>query len=429
MLTNSARRCALCFGLTSDLDEKKGQIAHLDHDPSNPVFDNLAWLCFDHHDAYDGKTRQSKNYTLEEVRAYRDDLYEEIASKKIRLHSSRVYREKEKYFDAGVRIKTVREELRLKTSQFAELLSVDSQREYEVMESGSKEVPLSLLSRISEISGVKLEWLKHEKGKRYEIEHLYFNPVDEDLKFCAGLNPREYFLTVDVKGSHHVGLVAQTGEYCYQAISTGITLDFGDWVEGHWAAPRFYEFLERLSGPWHDIEGVVLPSKYEKMLYDGEIHFLTARWEANRYGRDLLYDILDINETRKRPFLTYAKAYGGDWMNKAHVGYKKILADIALHKEFENVLIASCEQAKQKGFLDTYILDEIKSSNGVFAVKRIFYREKGLAELKELQQLNLLDKSMEVLVIQKHFQSLFTRAEIEEARRRLYELGYFQTQK
>lgn len=428
VLKSSARRCALCFGLTGDLDEKKGQIAHLDHDPSNPALDNLAWLCFDHHDAYDGKTRQSKNYTLEEVKAYRDELYEEIASKKIRLSSNRVHREKEKYFDAGVRIKAVREELRLKTSQFAELLSVDSQREYEAIENRSKEAPLSLLSRISEVSGVNVEWLKHEKGRRYPVEYIHLNPVEEDLKYCASLNPLEYFLTVDAKYPYHVGLVAQIGDYRYQAVATGITLDFGDWVEGHWAAPRFYEFLERLSGPWHDIDGVVLPTKYEKSLYAGEIHFLTARWNANRYGGDLLYDILDVEETRKKPFLTYAKAYGGNWMHKAHVGYKKILAGIELHKEFENVLIASSEQVKEKGFLDTYILEEIRSSNGVFAVKRLFYREKGLAQLKELQKLDLLDKSMEALVIQKRFQSLFTKAEVEEAKRRLEELGHIQTQ-
>lgn len=429
VLTSSARRCALCFGLTGNLAEKKGQIAHLDHDPSNPAFDNLAWLCFDHHDAYDGKTRQSKNYTFEEVKAYRDELYEEIASKKIRLSSNRVPREKEKYFDAGVRIKKVREELRLKTSQFAELLSVDSQREYEAIENGSEEAPLSLLSRISDVSGVNIEWLKHEKGLRYSVENIYLNPVEEDLKYCASLNPQEYFLTVDAKYPYHVGLIAQMGDYRYQAIATGITLDFGDWVEGHWAAPRFYEFLHRLSDPWHDIEGVVLPSKYEKMLYDGEIHFLTARWNANRYGGDLLYDILDVEETRLKPFLTYAKAYGGNWIHKAHVGYKKILAEIALHKEFENVLLASCEQARENGFLDTYILDEIRSNNGVFAAKRIFYREKGLAQLNELRQLNLLDKSMEALVIQKHFQPLFTKAEVAEAYRRLEVLGYFQMRK
>lgn len=422
VLTSSRRRCALCFGLKGDLNEKKGQIAHLDQDPSNPDFDNLAWLCFDHHDTYDGRTRQSKNYTIDEVKTHRNKLYEEIAENK---HEKFTESPKDNHYDAGARIKTVRVELGLKSSQFAELLSVGSQREYEAIENGSNEASLSLLNEISEISGINVEWLKHEEGTRYGVEQIYFNPVDDDLKYCTSLHPQEYFLTVDAKGPHHVSLVAQTDKYRYQVIATGITLDFADWVEDHWIAPRFYEFLERLSVSWDGIEGVVLPTKYEKLLYDGCIHFLTARRNAYRYGRDLLYDILDVEETRGKPFLTYSKAYGGDWMHEAHLGYKKILTNIALHKEFEQVLIARCDRAKEKGFDNSYIREEIKASHGVFAVKRLFYRQIGIPQLKKLQELGLLEQSMEELVIQNHFKSLFTDVEIAEARRRLDELGYF----
>ena len=60
VLLFSARRCCLCFGLNNDFEEKQGQIAHVDHDSANPDFDNLAFLCFNHHDRYDSKTRQSK---------------------------------------------------------------------------------------------------------------------------------------------------------------------------------------------------------------------------------------------------------------------------------------------------------------------------------------------------------------------------------
>jgi hypothetical protein len=35
VLVKSARRCALCFGVSGDLTEKHGQIAHLDGDPGN----------------------------------------------------------------------------------------------------------------------------------------------------------------------------------------------------------------------------------------------------------------------------------------------------------------------------------------------------------------------------------------------------------
>lgn len=82
LLVSSARRCCLCFGVDHDYIEKIGQIAHLDGEPSNTKSGNLAWLCLEHHDKYDGKTSQSKNYTIAEIKRYRDDLYKEVAARR-----------------------------------------------------------------------------------------------------------------------------------------------------------------------------------------------------------------------------------------------------------------------------------------------------------------------------------------------------------
>jgi hypothetical protein len=79
LLTRCARRCCLCFGLKADFGEKPGQIAHLDHDASNDDIDNLAWLCLEHHDQYDGRTSQSKGLTMGEVTRYRAELYQAVA--------------------------------------------------------------------------------------------------------------------------------------------------------------------------------------------------------------------------------------------------------------------------------------------------------------------------------------------------------------
>lgn len=78
VLTRSRRRCCMCYYLHGDLSEKKqGQTARLDHDRENNNPDNLAWLCaVPHHDHYDGKTSQTKNYTMAEVKYHRRVLYE-----------------------------------------------------------------------------------------------------------------------------------------------------------------------------------------------------------------------------------------------------------------------------------------------------------------------------------------------------------------
>lgn len=78
VLTRSARRCCICFGVQMDASAKKGQIAHLDGNPANTDFDNLVFLCMPHHDEYDSTTRQSKGLTSHEVKAYRTLLYEAI---------------------------------------------------------------------------------------------------------------------------------------------------------------------------------------------------------------------------------------------------------------------------------------------------------------------------------------------------------------
>ena len=78
VLLKSARRCALCFLLSLDLNEKPGQIAHLDQDPSNYSEDNLAFMCLPHHSQYDSKTNQHKNYTIHEVKSARAKLYDAI---------------------------------------------------------------------------------------------------------------------------------------------------------------------------------------------------------------------------------------------------------------------------------------------------------------------------------------------------------------
>lgn len=78
ILLKSRRRCCLCFWLKGIDEVQKGQIAHLDQDNANPAEENLAFLCFDHHDDYDGTTRLAKGLKPEEVRHWRDELYREM---------------------------------------------------------------------------------------------------------------------------------------------------------------------------------------------------------------------------------------------------------------------------------------------------------------------------------------------------------------
>ena len=80
VLVRSRRRCCICFGLNRDMALKAGQIAHLDQNNNNHSEENLAFLCFEHHDVYDSKSSQRKNFTLGEVKQFREELYSTISS-------------------------------------------------------------------------------------------------------------------------------------------------------------------------------------------------------------------------------------------------------------------------------------------------------------------------------------------------------------
>lgn len=78
VLIKSRRRCCVCFWLNGTDEIQKGQIAHLDKNNRNSAEENLVFLCMDHHDEYDGKTRQSKGLREKELRHWRDELYREM---------------------------------------------------------------------------------------------------------------------------------------------------------------------------------------------------------------------------------------------------------------------------------------------------------------------------------------------------------------
>ena len=76
VLMASRRRCCVCVFLLDRHEVRTGQIAHLNGNRTQSTFENLVWLCLEHHDALDSRTSQSKGLMSEEVRRHRDALYE-----------------------------------------------------------------------------------------------------------------------------------------------------------------------------------------------------------------------------------------------------------------------------------------------------------------------------------------------------------------
>ena len=320
VLVSSARRCCLCFGLNSDFEQKQGQIAHVDHNSTHPDFDNLAFLCLNHHDQYDGKTRQSKGFTVDELKAYRRLLYQEVECRRNSpggIDSVNV--DSQIHFDGGGRIQAVRKELGIKVSQFVEMLNYPSQHDFEAIEKRTAESPLFLLQRVHDLTGVSLDWLKHGDEPRYDHGMMPIHPVKEGIKFVTELHPKNFYMTLETKDLH-VGIIVELSDYRFQALDLGMTLDYWNWIDQLWAFSNFYQILSVLDEIAPRPFGAIIPTQFDKQLYEGKIPPLTAlRHSAHLKAAwtDALFDY----ERKKESEWHYRSRYGG-WLIKVQDALK-----------------------------------------------------------------------------------------------------------
>lgn len=98
---------------------------------------------------------------------------------------------------------------------------------------------------------------------------------------------------------------------------------------------------------------------------------------------------------------------------------------MSLEDELTDELRGTYEAARKRGYVATYFLQMLQELGGKETAKRLLAKTEPQAGLFELWQLDLLHESMEAVVLQDKYRSLFTEDELTEAHRRLDELGYF----
>jgi len=207
VLLSSRRRCAICYGLFGNTEEKKGQIAHFDRDNSNNSLENLVFLCLEHHDQYDSRTSQSKGLTIEEVKKFRAQLYdyvatnlpastmptEEVVDMEIRddsFQSDFTQKSQQSQFSA---ISKLAKEIGISEKQLAEDLEAVSILAQKVDEAGLSRTQMRILALIvenvdySEVprrvveSGAHYDYLSHEFFSEMKVlEHRKLAYIDED---------------------------------------------------------------------------------------------------------------------------------------------------------------------------------------------------------------------------------------------------------
>jgi hypothetical protein len=97
----------------------------------------------------------------------------------------------------------------------------------------------------------------------------------------------------------------------------------------------------------------------------------------------------------------------------------------SLEDEFHHAMVAIYEREKDYEYYAAYFKQMLDEYGGVEAAKRLLAKREVQQGLTRLWELGHLGNSVEAHVIMEKYRPLFTEAEIEEARKRLEELGYF----
>ena len=232
VLIQSARRCCVCFGLHNNYSIKSGQIAHLDRNNQNNYFDNLAFLCFEHHDQYDTTTSQSKGWSLKEIKKYRNLLYQEVdkrrAGKLTVDNEVSQLRGGATGFLIGERLREIRIELGLSSSEFVEAIGFSSEQKYLKKEDNLEDRTTSEIFRIQEVTGVSSEWLKHGTQPKCEVEALWWwESPSNCVKQLVDDQPSIIYVTVVVPSAKNkIPFVG--GLKDLQASARGVYLQFGN---------------------------------------------------------------------------------------------------------------------------------------------------------------------------------------------------------
>ncbi len=96
----------------------------------------------------------------------------------------------------------------------------------------------------------------------------------------------------------------------------------------------------------------------------------------------------------------------------------------ALERELHVALHGTVEAALKRGYKPTYFIQMLERDGGLKTARKLIASRGPQKGLFTLQQLGLLGDSMEAVMLQDRFQSLFNEEELGEARLRLQELGY-----
>ena len=261
----------------------------------------------------------------------------------------------EELFDAGDRIRQIREDLQLNKSGFARLIGFKSDKEYDELENRQKECNATVLQKVNEITGASLEWLKYEANNyRYEpaasLTMRDWKDKLQNLKALRHQNRSSTDIYVLIEGERFtdVGIVAIVNDYdCgeskrlnrYKMLHIVLPVDFSqpmyNFNDTHIQHIfRFYKLLKELESRHEFImSGRIITREESSGLYAGKEHpseiIKNGFHDAMNWPEDIL-DLLYYNRKQEE----YRKFYG-DWF-------------VEMQRYFRHAVKTEAEKAEDK---------------------------------------------------------------------------------
>lgn len=98
---------------------------------------------------------------------------------------------------------------------------------------------------------------------------------------------------------------------------------------------------------------------------------------------------------------------------------------MSLEDDLTRALWGTVRAAEEKNYYPKIFTRMLNEHGGLETARRLLVTGKPQYGLFELQKRGLLEQSMEAVVLQDRFKSLFSDEELTEARMRLEDMGYF----
>lgn len=161
----------------------------------------------------------------------------------------------ETLYDCGDRIKELREERNLLRSELIELIPIKSEKTLESIELKNLECSLEVISRLTEITGADIDWIKHGKNKKYSKEWLYYYGYDEYKKRLSSIPVRNSYFAIEPEKMNLLVILEFT-ELKWKILEFSFNLQFWEWIDDHHKIGQifnsvrfFYQTLSRFSYP------------------------------------------------------------------------------------------------------------------------------------------------------------------------------------